>query len=86
MNVVSIAANQRIFFPLDILKQRTEDESLKRRVLEHLKESGSFEYTVERLEELRKLILANIAKFDGNPVWEKFMDSVGLDINKCSIY
>ena len=46
----------------------TQNDELKRMVIKKLEELGSFEYTKNYLDELGAEMMAELAKFDDNPL------------------
>jgi geranylgeranyl diphosphate synthase type 3 len=51
---------------LHILKRRTEDITMKKYAVEYIRSTGSFTYTADTIESLRRQILDEIEKLGGN--------------------
>eukprot|EP01096_Ripella_sp_DP13-Kostka_P011358 TRINITY_DN456_c1_g1_i1.p1 TRINITY_DN456_c1_g1~~TRINITY_DN456_c1_g1_i1.p1 ORF type:complete len:395 (+),score=167.21 TRINITY_DN456_c1_g1_i1:35-1186(+) len=58
---------------LNILKQRTEDNDIKKYAVEYMEMCGSFTYTLKKLNELRDEILAQIKALGGNVELEEIV-------------
>ncbi|XP_060781478.1 geranylgeranyl pyrophosphate synthase-like isoform X1 [Neoarius graeffei] len=58
----------------NILRQRTEDEAVKRYCVDYLEKVGSFAYTRQKLHELEKEAYRLIAELGGNPELEGFVE------------
>ena len=56
-----------------ILKQKTNDEDLKRYCVSLLEKIGSFAYTRKKLEELEKEVRDEIRSLGGNPLLEALL-------------
>ncbi|KAN0021948.1 hypothetical protein ACTFIU_004094 [Dictyostelium citrinum] len=61
---------------LRILKQKTEDRSVKEHALEYIKSKGSLEYTEKKLNVLKEKIIKQIDDLGGNPILMKLMGSL----------
>ncbi|KAN0050764.1 hypothetical protein ACTA71_003912 [Dictyostelium dimigraforme] len=61
---------------LRILKQKTEDRSVKEHALEYIKSKGSLEYTEKKLNVLKEKIIKQINDLGGNPILMKLMDGL----------
>ncbi|EGC37057.1 polyprenyl synthetase [Dictyostelium purpureum] len=61
---------------LRILKQKTEDRSVKQHALDYIKSMGSLEYTKNVLKGLREKILKQIEGLGGNPILVKLMEQL----------
>ncbi|EAL60606.1 hypothetical protein ACTFIW_010792 [Dictyostelium discoideum] len=61
---------------LRILKQKTEDRSVKEHALEYIKSKGSLEYTEKKLNVLKEKIIKQINDLGGNPILMKLMESL----------
>ncbi|KAK5581858.1 hypothetical protein RB653_003438 [Dictyostelium firmibasis] len=59
---------------LRILKQKTEDRSIKEHALEFIKSKGSLEYTEKKLVALKEKIIKQINDLGGNPILMKLME------------
>ena len=59
-----------------ILRQRTEDISLKRFAIDLVEKSGSFEYTRGVLVKLEEELLAEIERLGGNPMLVKVVEKL----------
>ena len=69
--IFGIHANPEDHRLMGILKQRTEDVSIKRYAVRYLRECGALDHTRKRLGDLYKSIKAKIAGLGGNPMLEK---------------
>lgn len=78
--IFAIKANQEDHRLLNILKQRTEDFSLKQHAVNFMESVGAFEYTEKELTKLSKQIREKIAEFGGNDELYQLMDY--LETNK----
>ncbi|KAG7334303.1 hypothetical protein KOW79_002710 [Hemibagrus wyckioides] len=58
----------------NILRQRTEDEDVKRYCVDYLEKVGSFAYTRQKLHELEKEAYRQIAELGGNPELEGLIE------------
>jgi len=61
---------------MSILRQRTEDISLKRFAIDLVEKSGSFEYTRGVLVKLEEELLAEIERLGGNPMLVKVVEKL----------
>ena len=61
---------------LNIVKQRTENEDVKRHCISLLEKIGSLTYTRCKLEKLEGEIMEEIKYLGGNPLLEKFLSEV----------
>ena len=57
---------------LEIVKQRTENEDLKRYCVSLLEKIGSFAYTKQKLEKMEEEIRQEIKSLGGNPLLDEF--------------
>lgn len=60
----------------NILRQRTEDVSLKEFAIQCVEKSGSFEYTRQVLRKLEAELLGEIAELGGNPILGKVVEKL----------
>ena len=67
-----------------ILKQRTEDEDLKRCAIECMKATRSFRYTLAELRRIKAVILDEIAKLGGNVRLEKVVQLLEAGLAEAS--
>lgn len=51
---------------INILKQKTKDEEVKKYAIKYMKSTGSFAYTSARVAELRDQALAAVSKLEGD--------------------
>jgi len=65
---------------LNILKQRTESEQVKRYAIEYMNECGSFEYTLAALKTLRDEMLREVEELGGNDVLVSLIQSLSKDV------
>lgn len=72
---VSLSTISPPLFP-GILKMHTQNEELKRMVINKLEELGSFEYTKNYLNELETELMAELAKFDDNPLIKEVLKPI----------
>jgi len=63
-----------------ILKQRTEDDDVKRYAQSLMKDMGSLEYTREKCSTLKQEIVAEVEKFGGNPTLLNLIDLLHLQL------
>lgn len=63
---------------LQILKQRTNEESVKKYCIHLLETAGSFQYTRDYMEKLRSEILEEIQNLGGNPKFEMILQELDL--------
>lgn len=61
-------------FTLDILRQRTKDNEVKKYCVSLLEKYGSFEYTRNKLAELRKEAIDELQKLGDNPFMTKVIE------------
>lgn len=61
---------------MQILRQRTKDNEVKRYCVNLLEKYGSFEYTRQKLKELDKEVREEMNKFPPNPYIQQFLDTV----------
>eukprot|EP01028_Stygiella_incarcerata_P009356 TRINITY_DN44065_c0_g1_i4.p1 TRINITY_DN44065_c0_g1~~TRINITY_DN44065_c0_g1_i4.p1 ORF type:complete len:188 (-),score=40.79 TRINITY_DN44065_c0_g1_i4:148-711(-) len=59
---------------LNILKQRTEEVQIKEYAVRIMEETGSFEYTMHRLDEIGAEIDTELAKLGGNPALQRIVN------------
>lgn len=59
---------------ISILKQRTNDDDVKRYAQSLMKDMGSLDYTREKCSALRQDIVAEVEKFGGNPMLLKLIE------------
>ena len=62
------------YLNLDILRQRTEDVSLKKHAIRVLEASNSFEYTKSKIIELEKESKKEIQRLGGNEALLKYLE------------
>jgi len=72
--IYAIKANQEDHRLMNILKQKTEDLSLKQHAVSFMESVGAFTYTEKVLENLGNEIRQQIADFGGNDALLKLMD------------
>lgn len=58
---------------LSILRQRSEDENIKRHAVQWMDQCGSITYTRDVLKELKNEVVGEIGRLGGNPVLVKLM-------------
>ncbi|XP_038223000.1 geranylgeranyl pyrophosphate synthase-like isoform X2 [Zerene cesonia] len=61
---------------LNILRQRTRDVSIKKFCVSELERLGSLKYTRDRLEQVEKLLRAEITRLGGNPMLTSALDDL----------
>ena len=61
---------------MNILRQRTTDIEVKKYCVTLLKETGSFKYTLDKLEELDTKVRSEVAKLGGNVHLIALMDDL----------
>jgi len=76
----SIRSTPRDHVIINILKQRTEDPSLKKFALEQMERTGSFEYTRKRIGSLYDNVKKEIEKLGGNQELEQVIDEVNKQV------
>lgn len=62
----SILANKKDTRLLNILRRHTEDVETKKHAVEYMKSTGSFDYTLSTLTDIKKQIDQHLAEFGGN--------------------
>eukprot|EP00743_Colponemidia_sp_Colp-15_P007596 GILK01008213.1.p1 GENE.GILK01008213.1~~GILK01008213.1.p1 ORF type:complete len:314 (+),score=45.68 GILK01008213.1:34-975(+) len=67
---------------LNILKQRTEDRLIKQYAVEYLQSTGSFDYTLAALTQLKSDVMRELSKLGGNPILEAVMDQLHSALGK----
>ncbi len=63
-----------------LLKQKTNDPHLKRYAIELMKRTGSFEYCLRVMRDLRDLMVAEIAALGGNPALSAIIAQLCKDL------
>ena len=63
-----------VYLSLDILRQRTEDVSLKKHAIRVLEASNSFDYTRSKIIELEKEAREEIERLGGNEALLKYLE------------
>jgi len=72
----SIRSTPRDHILINILKQKTEDPSLKKFAVEQMERTGSFEYTRKRIGTLYDNVKKEIEKLGGNQELEQVIEEV----------
>jgi geranylgeranyl diphosphate synthase, type III len=67
---------------LNILRQRTEDDEIKRYAQRILREAGSLTYTRSKCRDLKGEIIADVARFGGNPALLKLLEALDVQLDK----
>ncbi|DBA01387.1 TPA: hypothetical protein N0F65_007284 [Lagenidium giganteum] len=78
--IVAIRARPEDTRILNILKQRTKNVDLKKHAVEFLKDTGAFQCTKEKLNELVKSIRDEIARLGGNAILESILSQLHATI------
>lgn len=61
---------------MNILKQRTKDVELKKYAVEYMRETGAFERTRAKLDELVAAIRLELTRLGGNAILESIVDAL----------
>lgn len=69
----SVLANKKDTRLLNILRRRTEDIETKKHAVEYMKSTGSFDYTLKTLKEIRLQIDERLSMLNGNPALTKIV-------------
>ena len=65
---------------ISILKQRTNDDDVKRYAQSLMKDMGSLDYTREKCSALKQEIVAEVKQFGGNPMLLKLIEMLHLQL------
>jgi geranylgeranyl diphosphate synthase, type III len=67
---------------LNILRQRTEDDEIKRYAQRILREAGSLTYTRAKCRALKGEIVDDVARFGGNPALLKLLEALDVQLDR----
>ena len=72
----SIQANRKDSRLLSILRRRPDDIETKKHAVEYMKTTGSFQYTLEVLAEIKAAVTEKVASLGGNPAVTKIIEAL----------
>lgn len=72
----SIKANPKDSRLLNILRRKTDDISIKKHAVEYMESTGSFEYTLKVLKEIKEEIIKQVEELGGNDQLLKIIENL----------